>query len=340
MKNEKKTLSISDIARLAGVSVATVSHVINNTGRFSAKTAEKVNAVIEKYGYISNNAARSLKLATSRSVGLIVPNLINEFFSTIAVSIEQFFDSIDYSLFICNTDNDPEKELRYFKRLEKMQVDGIIVISCMDMIDSTILTRNIPIVLLDRNPINKMDLPLVSTDAAEGIYKATVSLLNKGCRNLVFISSFLSTYVASNRYTGFIKALQERGFNDGEERIIRLHRGSSLITAETQIVEYLEQGNKVDGVICTSDNQAIAVMAGLKRCGLRVPEDVKVFGFDNQLQSRICTPTLSTIERNPSLMGKIAAECLLHLLNGEDDQVPQHTQIDCSLVERESTAIH
>ena len=337
--NNRKSVSIIDIARLAGVSTATVSHVINKTGRYSKETEEKVKAAIEKYGYVSNNAARSLKSSSSHTVGLILPNINNDFFSSIAVSIEQYFDENNYALFICNTDNDPQKERRYFHRLDSMRADGIIVISCQNMLESGLSTRNVPIVLLDRTPINNMDLPIVASDARKGIFDATESLIKKGCKNIIFISSYLATYVVSDRKDGYLDAMNKHGFTDARQHIIQLGKGSSLINSETSIVEYIKKGNKVDGIICTSDNQAIGAMAGLKRLDLKVPEDVKVFGFDNQLQSRICTPTLSTIERDPTALGKRSAELLLSLIRNKKEDHPSRTILNCRLIERHSTQI-
>ena len=331
---EKKMLSIVDIASLAGVSTATVSHVINKTGRFSKETEEKVRTVIKKYGYVSNNTARTLRSSASHTVGLILPNINNDFFSSIAVSIEQYFDFNDYALFICNTDNDPQKERRYFRRLDSMRVDGIIVISCQKEIEAGILSREIPVVLLDRTPKNEQDLCIVTSDVIKGIHDATTSLIDKGCRNIVFISSYLATYVKTNRKDGYLSAMHDHGL-DKEQSVIQLGEGPSIVNAEIEIIDYVSKGNKVDGIICTSDNQAIGAMEGLKRLGLRVPEDVKVFGFDNQFQSRICTPTLSTIERNPSLLGRISSEVLLNLIRNKP--VEKSTVIDCSLVNREST---
>ncbi len=334
MKNNR-SLSITDIARLANVSVATVSHVINRTGRFSKATEEKVKRVIDQYGYVSNNAARSLKSNSSHTVGLIIPNINNDFFSSIAVTIEQFFDEHDYSLFICNTDNNPEKERRYFRKLDSMMVDGIIVISCQKMLESDCVSRNIPILLLDRTPFNNMDLCEVSSDASNGIYQATEALINKGCKNIIFISSYLATYVSTNRSEGYINAMHAHGLTANKDTILQLESGPSIVNAETAIMKYISEGNKVDGVICTSDNQAIGAMEGLKRLKLRIPEDVKVFGFDNQFQSRICTPTLSTIERDPSTLANISSQKLLELINGEETE--KKTVLKCSLIEREST---
>ncbi len=329
-------LSIIDVARLAGVSTATVSHVINKSGRFSRETEEKVMKVIEQYGYVSNNNARSLKSSASHTVGLIIPNINNDFFSSIAVTIEQFFDYYDYSLFICNTDNDPQKERRYFRRLDSMRVDGIIVISCQKKIEKDVISRNIPIVLLDRLPQNDMDLPIVTSDAKNGIYQATTSLIEKGCRNIIFISSFLATYVSTNRYEGYQEALKDHGFPASRQTIIQLESGPSIIHSETSVFNYISRGNKVDGIICTSDNQAIGAMEAVKRRGYRVPEDIKVYGFDNQFQSRISTPTLSTVERSPSSLGRISSEVLMNLIRNKPAE--KHTILSCSLVQRESTA--
>ena len=332
--NNRKSVSIVDVAKLAGVSTATVSHVINKNGRYSKATEEKVNQVIEKYGYVSNNAAKILKSSSSHTVGLIIPNINNDFFSTIAVSIEQYFDSVNYSLFICNTDNDPQKERRYFHKLDSMQVDGIIVISCQNTLASDLVSRGIPILLLDRLPVNTMGLKSVISDAVHGIYMATEKLIEKGCRNIVFISSYLATYVSTNRKDGYLNAMKEHGLED--TAIIQLPSGSSLINTETAVMDYVNSGKKVDGIVCTSDNQAIGAMAGLRRLGFNIPEDVKVFGFDNQIQSRICTPSLSTIHRQPSLMGESAAKMLMKLIKGKEE-VPQQTMINCFLIERQST---
>lgn len=332
---DKKMLSIVDIARMAGVSTATVSHIMNKSGRFSKETENRVRQLIEQYGYVSNNAARALKSSTSHTVGLIIPNINNDFFSSIAVSIEQYFDYYDYSLFICNTDNDLQKERRYFHRLDSMRVDGIIVISCQKMLESNIISCNIPIVLLDRTPLNSMDLCVVTSDAREGIYQATVSLINKGCRRIVFVSSYLATYVSTNRCEGYLDAMHQNGLPAGRESIIQLPEGPSIVNAETAIFDYVSSGRKIDGVICTSDNQALGAMEALRRLDLRVPEDVKVFGFDNQLQSKVCKPTLSTIERSPSLFGKISSETLFRLIKNKP--VEKKTVIRCSLVERESS---
>lgn len=149
---KKKNISIKEIAKLADVSVATVSRVINNNGRFSDKTKEKVETIIKEYGYTANIAAKSLRTSKSKTIGLIVPNIDNEWFSQLALDIENYFFKHNYSVFICNTSQNEEKEVAYFKSLDSKLVDGIICISGIETIPSDSLTRDIPIVCIDRKP--------------------------------------------------------------------------------------------------------------------------------------------------------------------------------------------
>ncbi len=181
-----------------------------------------------------------------------------------------------------------------------------------------------------------MDLPVVTSDSKNGIYQATASLIEKGCRNIIFISSFLATYVSTNRSEGYLECMHDHGLSASRGTIIQLESGPSIVHSETSVYNYISRGNKVDGIVCTSDNQAIGAMEGVKRRGLRVPEDIKVYGFDNQFQSRISTPTLSTVERSPSSLGRISSEVLMNLIRNKPAE--KTTVLSCSLVQRESTA--
>ena len=334
--DKKRTLSIKDIARLSGVSAATVSHVMNKKGRYSKETEEKVNRIISQYGFQTNRAAKSLKSASSNMVGLILPNLKNNFFSAIAVEAEHMFDEQDYSLLICTTENDPEKEIRYFHKLDSLQVDGIMCISAQKMLDSSLLTRDIPVVLIDRTPVNTKQYHIVDSDAEEGIYNVTRLMIQRGHRHIIFISSYLASYVPTSRSHGYVRAMQEKLLPCGPDTIIQLPKGESLEQAEVGVLDYISRGNPVDAIICTSDNQAIGAMTALKRLNLRIPEDVAVVGFDNQIQSSLCTPALSTLARDPHEMAERASDVLLRLIRGEED-VPERITIGTHLIERETT---
>ena len=146
---QNKNISIKQIAKLSGVSVATVSRVINNNGRFSEQTREKVMKIVNEYNYTTNMAAKSLRGSKSKTIGVIVPDVNNGFFSELVLEIEKYFFSYGYSVFICNTNQDEIKEKSYFKSLDSKLVDGIICISSISINPADYIKRNIPIVFIN-----------------------------------------------------------------------------------------------------------------------------------------------------------------------------------------------
>ena len=150
MPTPGKSSSMRQIAVAAGVSVATVSHVINGSGRFSEDTRKRVEAAIEEYGYVTNMAAKSLRVAQSRTIGMIVPDISNDFFSKIALHVERELATEDYSVFVCNSANDPARERDYFRTLASKQADGIICISGLRRLDGEFVPHGIPVVCIER----------------------------------------------------------------------------------------------------------------------------------------------------------------------------------------------
>ena len=186
MKNNKK-ISIKEIAELSGVSVATVSRVINNNGRFSEETRKKVLDIIEKYDYTTNMAAKSLRVSKSNTIGVIVPDINNLFFAELVLEIEKFFFKHGYSVFICNTGQNEVKEKEYFKSLDSKLVDGIICISSNFVNPSQILKRNIPVVYL--NNTDMKEYYCVECNHYDGGFRATEELIKKGCKRIVLLTN-------------------------------------------------------------------------------------------------------------------------------------------------------
>lgn len=182
MSDTSNPPSIRDIAEIAGVSVATVSRVLNKKGKYSATTEKRVLAVVNSCGYISNMSAKSLREARSHTVGLIVPNVTNAFFSQLAYSIETELFQRNYSVFICNSGTDADKERDYFRTLIGKCVDGILCISDLNEIPSDILDRGVPIVCIDRRPVVDRVVPWVGNDDRAAAFNATELLIRKGCR--------------------------------------------------------------------------------------------------------------------------------------------------------------
>lgn len=335
---KKKNISIKEIARLSGVSTATVSNVINKKGRYTPETEAKVNQVIKQFGYISNAAAKSLRVSETHTVGLIVPNIRNEFFAYIASAIENYFHDRSYSVFICNSSNDAEREKAYFRQLDEQRVDGILCISGQKVINHDIISRDIPIILIDRDPANDMNLPIVQSDDYSGIKGAVEILLKKGCRHFLYVSSRTSQYSSGKRKTAFLDTLNNNMIAVSEDRILKMRDSSpSNEQAEELVTRFLFSGKPVDAIVCASDNSALGALAAVKRAHLRIPEDVKVFGFDNSFSSSISSPTLSTIGRDPDQIAITASEKLYHMLKGEEDNTPNRIILPVDIIERDST---
>lgn len=337
--NSKKPISIKEIAKITGVSTATVSNVINGKGRVSEETKEKIRDVIKAYGYVGNSAAKSLRSSTTQTIGLIVPNIRNEFFAEVAAWVEEWFYEKNYSVYICNTSNHTEREISYFKQLAYQHVDGILCISSLKMITEDLIAGDIPLVLLDREPLNTMDLPSVMNDDADGIARATKILIDKGCRHFLYFNSRTSVYSRNVRQDAFVKTLNDHGIAVPSMRLITMDSSTaSNEQAEEKLAEFLKTGEPLDAVVCASDHAALGVLAGLRRAGRRVPEDVKVFGFDNTYSSTISYPTLSTIGRHTQQLAEKACEKLYHLIKNEEDPDPKHLTLPVDVLERESTA--
>lgn len=334
MDEPRKQISIKDIAAISGVSIATVSRVLNKKGRYSPKTEQKVMAVVNSCGYISNMAAKSLRETRSRTVGLIVPNVNNVFFSDLAYYIETFLFERNYSAFICNSG---EKEAAYFRTLTSKGVDGILCISTLDQLPAEILARDTPIVCIDRRPGISRPVPWVGNDGFLAGRLAAEHLLDKGCRHILFISSYWGPYDQHDRREGYIQALTDRGvFVDKNYILDRPGKDPTQIEAEVLVYQFLKNGLPLDGIITASEPAALGAMYALNSAELSVPGDVRIVGFDNSLYSLLTTPPLSSMERHPRQMAAASCELLLRLIEGEQPEEMEVT-IPVSLVERGSS---
>ena len=337
MEDAKKQLSIKDIAAISGVSIATVSRVLNKKGRYSPETEKKVMAVVNSYGYISNMTAKTLREAKSRTVGLIVPNVNNVFFSNLAYYIETELFERNYSVFICNSGNSGEKEAAYFRTLASKGVDGILCISTLDQLPAEILARELPIVCIDRRPRISRPVPWVGNDGVLAGRIATEHLLDKGCRHILFISSFLGPYDQHDRREGYVQALTDRGlFADKNYILDRPGKDPTQIEVEVLVYQFLKNHLPIDGIITASEPAALGAMYALNSAGLSVPDDVRIVGFDNSLYSLMTTPSLSSIERHPRKIAGRACDLLLRLIEGGQPEETEVT-VPVSLVERGSS---
>ena len=336
--NSEKPVSIRDIARMAGVSIATVSRVINDNGRFSEETRKRVQKAIDESGYVTNMAAKSLREARSKTIGMIVPDISNDFFSTLALHTEQALAREGYSVFVCNNTNRVDRERSYIRTLVSKRVDGIICISGSHTLHEETIPRSIPVVCVDRYPGADSTIPRIISQDARGGALATEHLIERGCRHILFISGKQDDLNKKNREAGYASALRRHGIPaDAAYRLFLPGTEPSMDEAERLVSDFIAQGKPLDGVFAVSDHAAVGALRALQEAGLRVPEDVKVVGFDDSVYTRLTTPQLTSIRRFPEQLAQKGCEVLLALIAGEHPAL--ETIVPVELVERTSTRI-
>ena len=328
-----KRVSIIDVAKKAGVSIATVSRVINRNGGYSKETEERVRKTIEECGFTPNVNAIGLRTNRSNSIGVIVPDITNEFFARIIRELDASLLSRRYSLLVCTSNEDYMLENMHIKGLAEKYVDGIIYISGQNEIKKMNEIKNLPIVYIDRAPKNAE--VLILSDNETGGYLAGRELIQKGCRRILFLRDIRFASTVRSRKEGFVRALQEKGMAFNEE----LEMSCFPEYAEARgVMERLlkEKGCFFDGIFATNDMMALACVNVLTENQIKVPGQVKVAGFDNISLTQFTSPQITTIAQDTKELALHAADTILKMI--EDEEIKEKkTIIPVRLVVRETT---
>lgn len=335
----KRAVSIYDIAKLAGVSTATVSNVLNNKGSYSDKTRDLVLRIAREQGYVANFAAKSLRESSTKTIAIITPDVSNDFFSNLVLDVEGNLREAGYSSYICNTANDPERETTYVLDLLSKQVDGLVFIGGTARM--TIETNvDVPVVHIDHTGKSGMNREVfVGNDMPRLSYDMTKTLFDRGCRRIALASVSASLYRTAehDQAAGYYAFLQEHGIVLDKNLVLEgPHRQTSLLEAEQLVNECLADGFQFDGVVALGDRVALGVVNALKSHGIDVGSDVLVIGMDDSIYSRISTPSISTVNRHTGEMAERGVEVLLSMLRGEDP-AETHLIVDHDVVERATT---
>ncbi len=310
--------TIYDVAKKAGVSAMTVSRVINGKKDVKPETRERVLKAIEELGYVPNSLARSFVLQKTRTIGLVITDITNPFFTTLARGVEDTAMKSQFSVIFCNTDEDPDKEVLYLELLARKRVDGVILASASGRRGplKSILLRNIPIVLIDREVDGLEDLDIVKGDSVYGAYLLTKHLLDLGHRRIGIIVGSKNISTAEDRVEGYKRALIEAGVTIDEE-LIRFARYSR------------EDGYKVTKDLLSLDNPPTAIFGGnnfiavgammaIRDSGLNVPEDIALVSFDDIESLSQVYPFFTVVTQPAYSMGVIAAELLIRRIEDKD----------------------
>jgi len=319
--------SIRDVARLAEVSPATVSRVINGTANVDDEKKKRVLKVIEETGFVPNEVARSLFKKSAKMIGLIVPSIDNPFFTQMASAIEKEADEHGHRLLLCNTGHNPEKEKAMIQMLMSMNADGIIITTSNEEVMSLIETSRIPIVITDRRPKHGTNCSYVHCNHFEGGKLAAKHLIDCGCKNIVCLKGPQEMSSAKERYEGYKKVCEEQGI---QEQVIDCDYEFTEGLAVTE--ELLKKFPHTDGIIACNDMVAVSVYKVLHSKGIKVPEQIQLIGFDDIAISSLITPELTTIAQPITEMGVKAASLIVDCNRDNKEYV-----FPAKLIKRETT---
>lgn len=315
---QREPVSMKEISRLTGVSVATVSRVINNNGRFSEATRKRIELAVDKLEYTPNAMARALRTNRTKNIGIIVPDITNEFFSRLALNIQRKLFEAGYSTLIYNTDENAALEKKHLQMLISQSVSGIIFIAGGGYQD-LLRIPDVPIVFLDRSPHLKdtrSDYVRIQTDHIRGGYLAGEALVQGGCRNPAILMYKQNLSSQADRASGFKQALRKADIFLKDCAVYHVD-WVSYEDAYAAIQSNLAKGFNYDGLFCTTDWLAIGAMYALLDNGYTIPEQVKLIGFDDISISQYCRIPLTTIHQDIGGMSGLAVEIMLALLRNE-----------------------
>lgn len=331
---EEKKLSMVDIAKLSGVSIATVSRIINKNGRYSKETERRVLDVIEKSGYQLNLNAKSLRTNKSQTIGVIVPDITNEFFAKIVRSIEKYIMPKGYTVIVCDSDESESLENAHISTLAAKGVDGIIHISTCADVKKIHDMVSIPVVYIDRRPKNAGSL--VISDNETGGFLATEHLIQKGCRRILMLRDKNSYSTVRHRCLGYVGAHEQ--YSLAVDHTLIVEAEVSYASAKQAVLQKLQDDRTIDGIFCNNDNMALGALHAALELGKRIPDDIKIVGFDDITITQICNPPLTTVRQNTDLFGKKSVEILLKMMKEKSKAFTDEVAvIPVSLIGRSTT---
>ena len=338
--------SIKDVAKKAGVSISTVSSLINRTKSVSRELTGRIEQAIEELNYQANPVARSLKSRKTNTIGVILPNISRLFFPQVLKGIEDTAIKNGYYLTFYDANESIEQEKQYVRMLENSWVDGIILDCSADVKEDgeylEYLTRlgnkkkKIPVVSLER-VLKDHVTDAVIIDNRQSGYLAVKHLIELGHKTIAHISGPLKFPMCVDRIKGYKSALQEHGIQFEEE--LMKNGDFTPLSGYYAMKELLMQGRSITAVFAANDQMAIGAIKAINEAGFKIPDDIAIIGFDNLFASTIITPSLSTINVPKYKMGSTAVEILIDRITNPDKKEKEVVTLPSNLIIRQSTSI-
>ncbi len=332
----KKAVTIRDIAREAGVSSATVSRFLNRTGYVDQQTGARISEVVERFHYRPSRIAQSLKTKMSRNLVLVVPDIQNPFYSSMADKIQNLLLREGYTVTLFDSGADFQRELTCLGLAESIGADGILFASvwARQTILNELAKIGVPVVMI--NSYGACPFDSVHGVRSQSTYLATRHLIELGHREIAFAGGTPETAIAQSRKNGYLKAMKEAGLPVRQEYVFEMgfdsesgRKCGTYFSALTQLPT---------AICCANDLIALGVLQTLLERGFRVPQDVSLTGVDNIEYSDLCSPTLTSVINDSGEFARLAVSALLERLRGSYEGEPREFLIPRRLVKRASTA--
>ncbi len=331
---------IKDVAKQAGVSVTTVSRVLNGEKYVKDDLKARVQRAIDELGYSPSHIARSLVRKKTNLIGVIVPDVTSSFYSTILSTIERTASLNDYNLLVCNIIEDTDKELKYLQVFKQMRVDGIIIMheKLNDEIRELIHKLDIPIIFSSVKPVDQKFISVIIDDYAAA-YDATRHLIELGHTRIGFIGGDMRDVTSGqNRYVGYSRALADCGIKAVDDYIrfgdYKTQSGYEIMKAMLACETY------PTAVFAVSDDMAVGALNCIHDHGLKVPDDLSVIGFDGSQLTEQVRPRLTSMEQPILEMGKVTVDKLLDLISGNENSSTDDVILKHMLVVRDSCKVY
>jgi len=329
---------IREVAKRAGVSLGTVSNVLNRPEIVALETRQRVQQAIDEIGFVRNGSARQLRVGTSQHIGLIVLDVANPFFTEVARGVEDLANQAGYIVILCNSDDSVEKENHYLHVLEEQRTQGVLITPVQN--DASYLQRfrqrGIAVVLLDR-PSRSKDLCSVAVDDVRGGELAAAHLLEEGHQRIGFVHGPFSIRQIADRRRGVIRAVKTAGL-DPERAIVDITaRAQSAREGEECVEKLLSARISPTAAFCANDLLALGLMRGLIKRGISIPGDMALVGYDDVEFASVLSTPLTSIRQPKYELGRAAAELLLDEAHNPTSHQHKHIMYQPELIVRESS---
>jgi LacI family transcriptional regulator len=337
----KRKVTLKQIAKELDVSISTVSKSLRDSSEISEDTRQKVQAFAKLYNYKPNNIALSLKNRKTKTIGIIIPEIVHHFFATVISGIEQVANENGYSVIICLSDESFDKEVINMEMLANGSIDGFV----MSLSKETqfkadfhhiteVINQGMPVVMFDR-VTNEILCDKVIIDDKMAAYEAVQNLIDHGKKKIALVTTVDYVSVGKLRTDGYTKALLDNDIAFNEKLIIKVEDVDSC----SEVIGRLLENREIDAVFAVNELFAVIAIKTAARLGLNVPEDLSVIAFTDGIISQYSTPTITTVSQDGIKMGRKAAAMLIDRLESEEEEEEHYRTevIETHLIEREST---